>query len=494
MAGLGSDGGPRRLSAWLATLEEVVVRQPHAYLGPGSGTPRWAAALTALGGAALGVLGGYLGRRQHRVGFVLVAVVAALVAGASGTLLWLAFTAPAWWAIVTLGLPAVGGAVLGAGAVCSALALGPELAETDVVARWVRPLRLLGAGVLLGLCAALSARAGLVRSAATLGLVWAVIAGWWTVLRPGLVRWRWVCGAVFLGNAVLLGASARLSPPGDVARFPAEVVYARTSNRGHYVVTSAQDHFNLFVGGQLEASTLDEHRYYEALVHPAMQTARERRRVLLLGGGKGLAEREILRHPEVSEVVVVLVDRTLLDLGRRMRWLSRRSLGALSDPRLRVVEAEPIVWLGESSDRFDVVLVDLPDPDGYFQGKNCTRFFYRALRRRVRPDGAVAVQATSLGRSPRSFALIEETLRHAGWSTLAYHAPIVTLGDWGFVLASERAPSPPTQVPAGTRFLTSSVLGDLFRMPRDLPSSVPPGPNLLHDQRLVDQFEQERPP
>jgi spermidine synthase len=389
-------------------------------------------------------------------------------------------------------LAALGGVVLGAGAVFWAFALGPELRDTEAVARWIRPARLLGVAALLGLCAALGARAGLVRSSATLGLVWATIAAWWTWLRPGLAPWRWASGALFLGNAALLGASPGLAPPADLARFPAEVVYARATDRGHFVVTSAQEHFNLFVGGQLEVSTLDQHRYYEALVHPAMQTARERRRVLLLGGGKGPAEREIFRYPEVSELTVVLIDRTLFELGRQMRWLDRLSGGALGDARLRVVEAEPLVWLGQGSDQFDVALVDLPDPDGYFPGKNFTRSFYRALRRRVRPAGAVAVQATSLGRSPQSFALIDETLVAAGWRTLRYHVPIVSLGDWGFVLASQATLHPPEQVPAGLRFLTPSVLGDLFRLPRDLPSRVASGPNVLYDQRLVDLFEQEQ--
>jgi spermidine synthase len=419
--------------------------------------------------------------------------VGGLVTGVSGALYHLCFDSPRLFWLVALGTPALAMGPLAAGSVLYGRVLLPALAKSGFFVRWARPFPLLGIAVVFGLGLALAARAGMVKSSLALGLVWIALAWWWATEEPRWTVFAWISAASLVTGAVLLSQSHRLVPPVELARHPAEVLCVHTSPRGHEVVTSTQGHHGLFVNGRLEVSTLDEHRYYEALVHPALQSASRRERILLLGGGTGPAEREILRYPEVREVVIVRANRGVFDLARGMRWLSRRSEEALRDPRLRLVEAEPIVWLGQAQDQFDAAIVDLPEPVSYFEGKDFTRFFYRQLRRRVTSEGVAAVQATSPLVSPRTFALIQATLKAAGWLTLAYHAPILSLGDWGFVLASQRPLSPPTTVPRGTLFLTPGVLAGLFRWPGDIPNPEPGSPNLLFDQRLVEEFEEERP-
>src|SRR5439155_1889737 len=104
-------------------------------------------------------------------------------------------------------------------------------------------------------------------------------------------------------------------------------------------------HFQLFLNGNLQFSSSDEYRYHEALVHPALALFPTARRVLVLGGGDGLAVREILRHPSVEEVVLVDLDPEMTRLGTSNPLLRDLNRGSLSDPRVHVVNADAFVWL-----------------------------------------------------------------------------------------------------------------------------------------------------
>jgi spermidine synthase len=164
----------------------------------------------------------------------------------------------------------------------------------------------------------------------------------------------------------------------------------------------------------------------------------------------------------------------------------------MNSPRVRVIEQEPIVWLGESRQQYDVVIVNVPDPVSYVEAKNYTRCFYRRLGERLGPSGVAAIQATSPFRSPRTFASVDRTLRAVGLFTLAYRAPIPMLGDWGFLLAANNPLSVPQRVPEGLTFLDSPGLARLFQLPTDVRSRDPGVVSTLYRLPLVDVFENER--
>ena len=272
------------------------------------------------------------------------------------------------------------------------------------------------------------------------------------------------------------------------------MVYHFETELQQYSVTSGQDAFELFVDGKLKASTLDEVRYFEALVQPALALSKRRSRVLLLGGGTGLAEREVLRHDGVEALTVVVVDRALVDLSRRLRWVSRRADGALGSGRVRVVEREPIVWLAETDQRFDVAIVDLPDPEGYLEGKSYSRYFFRAVAARLAPEGVIAVQGMSPFEAPSSFATVLATVQAAGFRTAAYHAAVPTIGDWGFVLGFLGEVPAESDWNGARARLSGTTLGELSYLPRDMRSKSPGRPSLLSDQHLVDTYRDELGP
>jgi spermidine synthase len=233
------------------------------------------------------------------------------------------------------------------------------------------------------------------------------------------------------------------------------------------VSLSGRHDVRLFLNGDLQFSSIDEYRYHEALVHPAM--AGPHRRVLVLGGGDGLAVREILRHPAVEQVTLVELDPAVVRLARSDARLRLLNGGALDDRRVQVVNADAFAWLRGAADRFDAVVVDLPDPDSTATAKLYSVEFYALVRHVLAPGGRAAVQAGSPYFAPRSFWCVAASMREARLAVTPYHVDVPSFGDWGFLLGAASAqpalrlpdPQPPL------RFLDGDVLRAAAVFPRD---------------------------
>ncbi|GAA3299910.1 polyamine aminopropyltransferase [Streptomyces cinereospinus] len=154
---------------------------------------------------------------------------------------------------------------------------------------------------------------------------------------------------------------------------------------------------DLFIDGRLRVSGRDERRYHEALVHPAMDGAHAR--VLILGGGDGLAAREVLRHRGVHRVDIVELDPGVVELADRNPALAGLNGHAYDDPRVRVTTADAFRWLRDApAGAYDVVIADLPDPGITASAKLYSQEFY-GLARRAR-GRRPAVGARRTGRLP----------------------------------------------------------------------------------------------
>ena len=143
-----------------------------------------------------------------------------------------------------------------------------------------------------------------------------------------------------------------------------DTVIGRFQSRFQRVVlTRRADDLRLYLDGNLQFSSVDEYRYHEALVHPAMASVRRPERILLLGAGDGLALREILRWPSVRSVTLVELDPLILDIARRHPRLLALNQGSLTDPRVTVLTGDAFAYTRRLDDSFDVVIADFPDPD-----------------------------------------------------------------------------------------------------------------------------------
>ena len=296
----------------------------------------------------------------------------------------------------------------------------------------------------------------------------------------------------FTGAAVLAGAAALASHFEVTARqrlYRAPIVTAQRSDYQEIVVTrslpGAPADLRLFLDGDLQFSSRDEYRYHEALVQPAMAARAES--VLVLGGGDGLALREVLRS-RVRRVVEVELDPAVLRLAREDPAFRKLNGDSLRDPRVQIVEADAMRWLRDQGELFDVVIIDMPDPDDATTAKLYSTEFYALAGRLLRPGGRMAVQSGSPYFAPEAYWCVVETLQAGGFDVRAYHVDVPSFGDWGFALAS-REPLTPLRVPPAVvnelRFLDQDTLDAATVFPRDV-RRVSVEPSSLDRPRILD--------
>lgn len=285
-------------------------------------------------------------------------------------------------------------------------------------------------------------------------------------------------------------AAGKVSDIAESWLYPDTIIHAESSPYQRIVVTRWRDDVRLFLNQNLQFSSQDEYRYHEALVHPGLAALPQARRILVLGGGDGLAVREILRYPQIESITLVDLDPAMTRLFSSAPLLKRLNGNALNDARVTIVNDDAARWLEKHADVFDFVVVDFPDPSNFSLGKLYSTGFYRLLKRHIAPGGRIVVQSTSPYYARRAFWIIVATLEASGLKTAPYHALVPSFGEWGYVLASKEVPELPASYPVGLRFLSIENTPDLFRFPSDM-SRVPVEPNRLIDQGLVRVFEEE---
>lgn len=342
---------------------------------------------------------------------------------------------------------------------------------------------------------------GMIRGAAVTGIVnltsAAVVAVF--LLRPPVggrkLASALVVLAAALGLLVALLAGARGIETSSRQRLYADPIIAyEHSAYQEIVVTRRGDDTRLYLDGGLQFSTRDEYRYTESLVYPAL--APHAHSVLVIGGGDGLADRELLRQSGIAKIVQVELDPAMISLARTT--LRGANGGALDDPRVEVVIADAMTWLRQPHPGvipvggFDSVIVDLPDPDTPVLGRLYSTEFYALASHALAPGGLMVVQSGSPYSTTTAFWRTISTVASAGYAVTPYHVHVPTFGDWGFALA-RRGTTPPTlEMPFGApplRFLDQRVLDAAGVFSADVaPRTL--DPSTLEHPRVVDDMRQ----
>lgn len=280
-----------------------------------------------------------------------------------------------------------------------------------------------------------------------LGLTYTpILLGTVNFLVASLLLWRFffllerkkILITLFVSILVFLTGLAILAKPiiryGEQQKYRDKIVFAEQTKYQKIVITQWKDYYWLYINGQEQFSTFDEYRYHEPLVHPAMKLSQDISNVLILGGGDGLALREILKYDEVKTVTLVDLDPTMTGLAKEHPILLKINEGSMNSPKVRIVNADASWFLEGDDHLYGVVIADLPDPDSIDLMHVYSEKFYRMIRNHLIEGGIMVTQATSSFFSHKAFLCILKTVRAAGFSAIAYHNQIPTMGQWGWVL------------------------------------------------------------
>ncbi|MDB5963617.1 MAG: polyamine aminopropyltransferase [Polaromonas sp.] len=449
---------------------------------------------------AMGI-GSWLSRffeRQLPAHFLRIELLVALVGGTLPVVLFLANAfIPGSFRFLLYALVLVVGTLVGLEIPLVMRILRRDVALRELVSQ-VLTYDYLGAlAVSLAFPLVLVPQLGLIRTGLLFGLMNAAVAVWalW-LFRHELRHVRahaLACALTLLALALAFAGAQRITTLAEDHFYQDRAIFSTTTPYQRIVVTAGRAGHKLFLNGNLQFSERDEYRYHEALVHPVMAAHGAPKKVAVLGGGDGMAVREILKYASVESVTLVELDPAMTKIFSEQPALRRLNDGSLLSPRVHIVNADAFRWLESSTEMFDIVIVDFPDPTNFSIGKLYTNSFYGLLDRHLAASGYAVVQTTSPLVARRSFWTVVSTIESVGLQATPYHANVPSFGEWGFVVASHRPFSPATQqrgLPPGLKFLTPQTLPLLFDFPQDM-SRVPAPVNRLSNQELVHSYEQE---
>ena len=259
------------------------------------------------------------------------------------------------------------------------------------------------------------------------------------------------------------------------------IVFSETTRYQRLILTygEALNEYRFYINGNLQFSSLDESIYHEQLVHPVMALVPDHRRVLILGGGDGLALREVLKYRDVEDVSLVDIDPEVIRMFSTEPRLTNLNRNAFADARVAASATDAVEpqdekmalrqttegikrssltdieevaqvtvytidaerFVSKTSEQWDVVIIDLPDPNSIELAKLYSREFYSRLHDVLAPNGMVALQATSPYYAKEAFLVIARSLEASGFEVLPYHDNVPSFGEWGWMLARSNAGS-----------------------------------------------------
>jgi spermidine synthase len=278
------------------------------------------------------------------------------------------------------------------------------------------------------------------------------------------LRVVWV--VAFSASLLGLATTERMVSVVDAAMFEDDVILNETTPYQKINVTQFRERTRLFLDHSIQFDTLDEHRYHESLVHPAMSIVPRAHNILILGGGDGMAAREVLKHDTVEKITLVDLDPRVTELFRDHPQLKTLNSGALNDPRVEIIAQDAWRFAEGDTAVYDAIIVDLPDPKSIALSKLYSSEFYALLMERLSPYGALVTQSGSPIFARDAFWSIVETLEmtrnpsnfQTRLTVIPYHVYVPSFGDWGFSLVLPQEPTERSlNLPTELKFMNQDV-------------------------------------
>jgi len=295
---------------------------------------------------------------------------------------------------------------------------------------------------------------GLFRSSFAIGLLNISVAGLaLVVLRKPFPELRSYWPITIIIVAFLFGGifySSAISKFAEGQLFADEMIFQEQSAYQRIVVTKhpRNGEVRLYLDGHLQFAQSDEHRYHESLVHPVMSCGIEPRKILILGGGDGLAIREVLKYPSVERIDLVDIDPRMTALSKSFGPIKRMNEQSLDDPKVTIYHEDAFNFvqkaysqLSKENGLYDRVIIDLPDPHSEVLNKLYTKEFYELVSRVLNDEGSFITQSASPIVTREAFWCIHQTIESANFRVLPFRGFLNSFGEWGFNLAVKKSSS-----------------------------------------------------
>ena len=276
---------------------------------------------------------------------------------------------------------------------------------------------------------------------------------------------------IFVALVMLTLMASRITSYAQNHLYFDQIVWEKQTPYQSLVVTNdwPKRDLRLFIDGHLQFSQLDEHRYHEALVHPVMSMGESApRSVLVLGGGDGLAVREILKYDSVERIDLVDLDPAMTDLGKDFAPLRRMNLDSLHSDKVNLYNDDAFVFIKSADQKYDRVIIDFPDPHNEAISKLYSVEFYKMLSNHLTPDAVIVSQSSSPFFARSTYWSISETMAAIFPATTNYTVPIPSFGVWGFNMAHMSEGDAVREMPESLSFLSDDVFAAAQVFGRDI--------------------------
>jgi len=332
---------------------------------------------------------------------------------------------------------------------------------------------------------------GLMQTAFLFGMVNLFVAAlaWW-IFRKELGKIYPITILLILG---ILGSgfayANQLTTTIENKLYRNDIIYSQRTPYQKIIVTATGGRIQFYINGAIQFDTADEYRYHEMLVHPAMQNASHHASVLIIGGGDGMALREVLTYPDTDNITLVDLDPAITTLFRTHPKLSSLNAHAFESPKVSVHNQDAWKYLESDKHLYDVVILDLPDPNNLSLSRLYSQSFYRLVTQHLSRGGVIVTQATSPLYTRRAFWSIAKSIEHTDLYTRAYHTYVPSFGEWGFVLAG-RFPLHFDQMklPDSLKYLTAETMKNALYFPPDM-AELEVKANRLSSHHLIEYYQ-----
>ncbi len=229
---------------------------------------------------------------------------------------------------------------------------------------------------------------------------------------------------------------------GEQVKYKDKIVYTQQTKYQKIVVTKWKKWYSLYINGNQQLSSFDEFMYHEPMVHIPMKATNSHKNILILGGGDGCLAREVFKYKDVEKVTLVDLDQNMINLGKEYPVFKELNQNSMNNKKITTVTKDAFNFLENTKEKYDLIFVDLPDPNNVDLNKLYTKEFYKLCRLKLKEDGVFITQAGSPYYATKAFYCIDKTLKAANFKTLPMHNQVLTLGEWGWVMAKKEKISP----------------------------------------------------